>query len=209
MACYHVSGWFHYRDSRCVVWIGSYSFLINDVTNESQLAEKTFCWVESGSGFFNSLESCLETLVVFAKYKDIIHESQDTFKSRQDLWHPFMEVLRGARYSKWHFLETIATEGCDRGGEESWFFVSGIYQKPILASSFWTPLLQRAGLASHLPWRSGWTSWRTFLFKGLRCTQMHIAPSFFGTITMPAHQGVGLSTLEMTKCFHSIVHFGS
>jgi len=98
---------------------------------------------------------------------------------------------------------------CDRCGEESWFFVSGIYQKPLLASSLLNTWLQWAGLASHLPWGSGWTSRRTYSFKGIRCTQMHIAPSFFGTITMPAHQGVGLSTLEMTKCFHSIVHFES
>jgi len=83
----------------------------------------------------------------------------------------------------------------------------------------WTPWLQRTGLASHRPWGSGWSillgpgtsdcQWRTFSFRGLRSTQMCIAPSFFGTTTMPAHQGVGLSTLEMTKCFHLIVHFGS
>jgi hypothetical protein len=34
---------------------------------------------------------------------------------------------------------------------------------------------------------------------GFRSTQIQIAPSFFGTTTIPAHHSLGISTLEMTR----------
>ena len=44
----------------------------------------------------------------------------------------------------------------------------------------------------------GWTSRRTLWFSGFKSTQIHTAPDFFGATTMPAHQGVGTSTFEIT-----------
>ena len=44
----------------------------------------------------------------------------------------------------------------------------------------------------------GCTSLRTFSFSGFKSTQIRIAPSLFGTTTIPAHHGVGSSTFEMT-----------
>ena len=50
------------------------------------------------------------------------------------------------------------------------------------------------------------------LFKGFKSTQMRTVPFFFGTATIPAHQGVGSSTLEMTPnssiLFNSSVTLG-
>ena len=36
------------------------------------------------------------------------------------------------------------------------------------------------------------------MLRGFRSTQIQTVPSFLGTTTIPAHQGVGTSTLEMT-----------
>ena len=36
------------------------------------------------------------------------------------------------------------------------------------------------------------------MLRGFRSTQIRTVPSFLGTTTIPAHQGVGTSTLEMT-----------
>ena len=37
------------------------------------------------------------------------------------------------------------------------------------------------------------------LFSGLRSTHILTAPDFFGAITIPAHQGVGVSTFDITS----------
>ena len=44
---------------------------------------------------------------------------------------------------------------------------------------------------------SGWASQRTCTLSGLRSTQMRTVPSCFATTTIPAHHGVGVSTLEI------------
>ena len=71
-------------------------------------------------------------------------------------------------------------------------------QKPLLASNelnIFAPV-NCANVSSTVG--RGCTSHCTFSFNGLRSTQMRIVPVFFGTTTMPAHQGVGSSTFEIT-----------
>ena len=78
---------------------------------------------------------------------------------------------------------------------EGW--LRGIYQKPLLASSLvknFAPV-SWARVSSTLG--RGWTPLRTLSLRGLRSTQIRIAPDFLGTTTIPAHHGVGSSTLEM------------
>ena len=78
---------------------------------------------------------------------------------------------------------------------------NGICQKPLLASN----LLKTAAPANCAKVSStlgiGWTSRSTLSLSGLRSTQMRTAPLGLGTTTMPAHHGVGSSTLEMTPRF--------
>ena len=44
---------------------------------------------------------------------------------------------------------------------------------------------------------SGCVSRRTLMFNGFKSTHILTVLSFFGTTTMPAHHGVGVSTLDM------------
>ena len=50
------------------------------------------------------------------------------------------------------------------------------------------------------------------MLRGFRSTHMRIAPDFLGTTTIPAHHGVGSSTLEMMPMdsilFSSSMTFG-
>ena len=43
--------------------------------------------------------------------------------------------------------------------------------------------------------------------SGLRSTHICTAPDFFGATTMPAHQGVGMSTFDITPI--ASMHFSS
>ena len=70
---------------------------------------------------------------------------------------------------------------------------NGICQNPLFASS----LVNTVAPAS-LPKVSstegmGCNSLKTLLFNGFKSTQILTSPDFFGTTTIPAHQGVGVS----------------
>ena len=81
--------------------------------------------------------------------------------------------------------------GCD-------CLASGICQNPLLASSLLKTLapVSCASVSSTLG--KGYTSRRTLSFKGLRSTQIRRVPFALGTTTIPAHQGVGSSTGDIT-----------
>ena len=83
------------------------------------------------------------------------------------------------------------------------FSASGICQNPlhVLASSLLKTVTPDSCARVSSTFGSGWTSRRTFSFRGFRSTQILIAPSFFGTTTIPAHHGVGWSTLAITPNF--------
>ncbi len=77
----------------------------------------------------------------------------------------------------------------------------GICQKLLLASSLekiFAPVIC-AKVSSTVG--SGWTSRLTDLLSGLRSTHMRSFPFFLGATTMPAHQGVGSDTLDITPAF--------
>ena len=75
---------------------------------------------------------------------------------------------------------------------------SGICQNPLLASN----LLKTAAPVSCTRVSStlgmGCVSHRTLSFSAFRSTQILTAPDFLGTTTIPAHQGVGSFTFEIT-----------
>ena len=80
-------------------------------------------------------------------------------------------------------------------------FASFCCQKPELASSLvktldWPISPRRASISG-----SGWFSRYTLSFNFVRSTHMRTFPLDLGTTTIPAHQGVGSSTLRMTPSF--------
>ena len=78
----------------------------------------------------------------------------------------------------------------------------GICQNPLLASSLEKILAPLSHANVSLTFGSGCTYFSeympTLLFNGLRSTQMQTSLFFLGTTTIPAHQGVGCDTLEIT-----------
>ena len=75
---------------------------------------------------------------------------------------------------------------------------NGICQNPLFASN----LVNTVAPAS-LPKVSstesmGCTSLKMLSFNGFKSTQILTSPDFFGTTTIPAHQGVGVSTFAIT-----------
>ena len=73
----------------------------------------------------------------------------------------------------------------------------GIYQNPLLAFNF-EKISSWANVSS--TFGSGWTFLNTLWLRGFRSTQMCTPPDL-GTTTIPAHQGEGSDTLEITPAF--------
>ena len=78
------------------------------------------------------------------------------------------------------------------------FFAKGIFQKPEFASC----LLNTVALVNYARVSStlgmGCVSLMTPLLSGLRSMQILTFPDFFGTTTIPAHQGVDSDTVVIT-----------
>ena len=58
-------------------------------------------------------------LLVFAIYKDVIHEANYIWEAFKDLAHALLKVLWSTRYAKWHLVETKPTKGSDEGGQQA------------------------------------------------------------------------------------------
>ena len=81
------------------------------------------------------------------------------------------------------------------------FSESGICQNPLLPSNLLN-IFSSARFSSTVG--SGCTSQMTLAFSGLKSIHMRMEPFFLGATTIPAHQGVGMSTGEIILfCFHS------
>ena len=85
---------------------------------------------------------------------------------------------------------------------------SGICQNPLFASSLVNILASVSCARVLSTLGSGWTSLRTLLLRGLRLTHILTPPDFFGATTIPAHQGVGTSTLDDSHGLHSLKFLG-
>ena len=79
----------------------------------------------------------------------------------------------------------------------------GICQKPLLASSLLKMVAPARSARVSSTFGIGCGSRRTFSLSGLRSTHILTSPDRFGTTTMPAHQSVGVSILEITP-MHSM-----
>ena len=88
-------------------------------------------------------------------------------------------------------MEAISFEGGDESGEV-------IFQNPLFASTLLNICVTASFASVSSIFCRRYSSWRTFSFSSLRSTQIQLAPSFLGTTTIRAHQGVGLSTFEIT-----------
>ena len=73
-----------------------------------------------------------------------------------------------------------------------------ICQNPLFASSLLNSLAPVSWASTLSTLGSGCTSLMTFWLRGFRSTQIRMAPDFLGATTIPAHQGVGESTFEIT-----------
>ena len=125
--------------------------------------------------------------------------TMQTTPSRLD-WIPtfHLKVLRHWDYPEWEAVETESPKGGDVGVRSADSFQSSIYQKPEFASKFVKTLAPSS-------WARVWSingrmclSLQALLFNLMRSTQMQTLWSCFGTTTIPAHQSVSSSTLEMT-----------
>ena len=76
---------------------------------------------------------------------------------------------------------------------------NGICQKLLLASSLLKTAAPESWARVLSTWGKGCVSRSTLSLRGFRSTQMRTLPFFLGTTTIPAHQSVGTSTLEMTS----------
>ena len=74
----------------------------------------------------------------------------------------------------------------------------GICQNPLLASSLLKTFAPASCAKTSSTFGSGCVSRRTCVLRGLSSTQMRTLPFCFGTTTIPAHHGVGTSTLVIT-----------
>ena len=72
---------------------------------------------------------------------------------------------------------------------------SGVCQNPQLASSLLKTVAPASCARVSSTVGKGCTSCKTLSFSGMKSTHMQTEPDF---TTMPAHQGVGSSTLDMT-----------
>ena len=87
---------------------------------------------------------------------------------------------------------------------------SGICQKPEFASTLEKMVAPLSCASVSSTGGIGNVSRRTPSFKGLRSTHILTLPDFFGTTTMPAHQGVGSVTFLMTpNAIELILHLCS
>ena len=75
---------------------------------------------------------------------------------------------------------------------------NGICQNPLLASSLVKMVAPVSCASASSTLGIGCTSHNTLSLSGFKSTQILTAPVFFGTTTMPAHQGVGSFTFEIT-----------
>jgi len=76
----------------------------------------------------------------------------------------------------------------------------GICQKPLFVWSFEKNFPVSWGKAVSILGR-GWTSLKTLSFRNFKSRHILTSPELLGTTTMPAHQGVDVSTFEMTSNF--------
>ena len=76
--------------------------------------------------------------------------------------------------------------------------LSGICQNPLLASNLLNTVAPASCASVSSTFGIGCTSLRTFSFRGFRSTQILTCPDFLGTTTIPAHQGVGSLTGDIT-----------
>ena len=74
---------------------------------------------------------------------------------------------------------------------------SRICHYPLLATNFENIVAPASKAKVSSTHGRGWTSRNTLSFSFFISTQILIAPDYFGTATIPAHQGVGSSTLEI------------
>ena len=58
-------------------------------------------------------------LLIFAIYKDVIHEVNYTWVAFKDLAHALLKVVWSTRYAKWYLVETKSTKGSDEGGQQA------------------------------------------------------------------------------------------
>ena len=108
-------------------------------------------------------------------------------------------MFQSTRDTEWHLIKAIATEGSNEGGEESGSLGKWDLPEPLFASNLLKILAPASCARVSSTLGNGCTSLSTLSFSSFRLTQMRMAPSFLGTKTIPAHHGVGSSTLEITS----------
>ena len=117
--------------------------------------------------------------------------------------------------SEWQAIEMKSAKWCDESGK-GWtadVLFNSICQKPKLASIFENMVAFSNDANDCSTKGSKCLSLHTALFNFVRSTHILTPPFPFGTTTIPAHQDVGSSILEMTpSCsihFNSALTFGS
>ena len=98
----------------------------------------------------------------------------------------------------WSLLKTNCLNGVVKAVSIHESSESSIYQNPQLASSLLNTCAPASCTRSSSTVGNGWTFDRTLSLRDQKSTQMRTAPDFFRTTTIPAHQGAGSSTGEMT-----------
>ena len=116
----------------------------------------------------------------------------------QDCRHSLLKMFWGTGNSEGSLLKQKLPMGVMNVVNRRDDLASGIFQSPLLASNFVKTLAHESCASVSLTLGSGCTARTTLLLSGLRSTHIRTLPDFLGTMTIPAHQGVGSSTLEIT-----------